>query len=77
MTQGIRVAPTAACQLPTDRPIVVAPDDVPALKAAISGLHARWEKGALDNGSLPPELKEQLSRRARSQEFAELLKDVA
>jgi biotin carboxyl carrier protein len=28
MTQGIRVAPTFACLLPSDRPIVVAPDDV-------------------------------------------------
>ena len=57
--------------------VVVAPDDVPALKAAITGLRARWEKGALENGSLPAELKEQLSRRTRSREFAELLKDVA
>jgi glycosyltransferase involved in cell wall biosynthesis len=59
-----------------DAGVVVAPDDVPALKAAISGLRARWEKGALENGSLPPELKEELSRRRRSQEFADLLKDV-
>jgi len=57
--------------------VVVAPDDVPALKAAISGLRARWEKGALENGSLPAELKDELSRRTRSQEFADLLKDVA
>ena len=27
MTQGIRVAPTLACLLPSDRPIVVVPDD--------------------------------------------------
>ena len=27
MTTGIRVAPTLACLLPSDRPIVVAPDD--------------------------------------------------
>src|SRR5262245_47162071 len=60
-----------------DAGVVVAPDDVPALKAAISGLRARWEKGALANGSLPPELKDELSRRTRSHEFAELLKDVA
>lgn len=59
-----------------DAGVVVAPDDVAGLKAAISGLRARWEKGALENLSMPSELKEQLSRRARSQEFAELLKDV-
>ena len=27
MTQGVRVAPTFACLLPSDRPVVVAPDD--------------------------------------------------
>jgi glycosyltransferase involved in cell wall biosynthesis len=59
-----------------DAGVVVAPDDVPALKAAISGLRARWEKGALEDGSLSPELKEELSRRRRSQEFADLLRDV-
>jgi glycosyltransferase involved in cell wall biosynthesis len=56
--------------------VVVGPDDVPALRAAIKGLRARWEKGVLENGSLPPELKEQLSRRARSREFANLLREV-
>jgi hypothetical protein len=60
-----------------DAGVVVAPDDVPALKAAISGLRARWEKGALENGSLSPELKDELSRRTRSQEFGALLEDVA
>ena len=60
-----------------DAGVVVAPDDVAALKTAITGLHARWEKGALDNGSLSPELREQLSRRTRSQEFATLLRSVA
>ncbi len=60
-----------------DAGVVVAPDDVPALRAAISGLRARWEKGALENGSLPPGLKDELSRRTRSREFADLLKDVA
>jgi glycosyltransferase involved in cell wall biosynthesis len=59
-----------------DAGVVVGPDDVPALRAAITGLRARWERGALENGTLPPDLKEQLSRRARSREFAELLRDV-
>jgi len=60
-----------------DAGVVVAPDDVAALKSAISGLRARWQKGALENGSLPQELKDELSRRTRSQEFADLLEDVA
>jgi len=57
--------------------VVVAPDDVPALKAAIDGLRTRWQRGALENGSLPPELKERLSRRTRSREFADVLEELA
>lgn len=59
-----------------DAGIVVAPDDVPGLRAAITGLQARWRAGALDGSSLTPELKEELSRRTRSREFAELLEEV-
>jgi glycosyltransferase involved in cell wall biosynthesis len=59
-----------------DAGVVVAPDDVAALTAAIEGLRARWKKGALANGSLSEELKERLSRRTRSKEFADLLQDV-
>jgi hypothetical protein len=50
---------------------------VPALTAGIQGLRKRWERGALENGSLAPELKERLSRRTRSQEFAKVLEEVA
>jgi glycosyltransferase involved in cell wall biosynthesis len=57
--------------------VVVAPDDVTGLKSAIEGLRARWEKGALDNGSLAPELRDELSRRTRSGEFAEVLRNVS
>jgi glycosyltransferase involved in cell wall biosynthesis len=53
--------------------VVVAPDDIAALRSAIAGLRARWQAGALDGGSLSPELREELSRRTRSGEFAELL----
>ena len=59
-----------------DAGVVVAPDDVAALKAAISGLRTRWERGALDSGSLSPELREQLSRRTRSREFAQVLRSI-
>jgi glycosyltransferase involved in cell wall biosynthesis len=60
-----------------DAGVVVAPDDVAALTAAIEGLRARWKKGALGNSSLSEELKERLSRRARSREFADLLQEVS
>jgi glycosyltransferase involved in cell wall biosynthesis len=59
-----------------DAGIVVAPDDVHALTAALDSLRSRWAKGGLANGSLSPELRESLSRRARSREFAELLEEV-
>ena len=59
-----------------DAGVVVAPDDVAALTAAIEGLRARWKKGALANGSLSEALKERLSRRTRSREFADLLREV-
>jgi hypothetical protein len=57
--------------------VVVAPDDVAGLTAAIEGLRARWKKGALVNGSLSEQLKERLSRRTRSREFADLLREIA
>jgi glycosyltransferase involved in cell wall biosynthesis len=60
-----------------DAGIVVPPDDVEALRAAITGLHARWRAGALDGAQLSPELREGLSRKTRSREFAELLRSVA
>ena len=60
-----------------DAGVVVAPDDVDALRTAINGLRARWQAGALNGAELGPELREELSRRARSREFAELLRSVA
>jgi hypothetical protein len=57
--------------------VIVPPDDVAALTAAIEGLRARWKRGALENGSLSEELKERLSRRTRSREFAGLLREIA
>jgi glycosyltransferase involved in cell wall biosynthesis len=60
-----------------DAGVVVPPDDVAALHAAITGLRARWQAGALDGGGLSSELRERLSRRTRSREFAELLRDIA
>jgi glycosyltransferase involved in cell wall biosynthesis len=59
-----------------DAGVVVAPDDVAGLRSAIAGLRARWEADALDGGRLSPELREGLSRRTRSREFAELLRSL-
>jgi glycosyltransferase involved in cell wall biosynthesis len=56
--------------------IVVAPDDVPAMREALRGLHARWRAGRLDGTSLRPEERERLSRAARAEELAELLQTL-
>ena len=52
------------------------PDDVAAISAAIEGLRARWQAGALDGSGLPAELRETLSRRTRSREFADVVRSV-
>lgn len=56
--------------------IVVAPDDVPGIRAGLEGLVARWKAGALDGTALSPELHERLSRRARAEELAELVRSL-
>ncbi len=56
--------------------VVAAPDDVDALRAAIVGLHARWKRGELGWTLLPPDLRDRLSRRARVEELATLLREV-
>jgi glycosyltransferase involved in cell wall biosynthesis len=60
-----------------DAGVVVAPDDVAALRDAIAGLRARWQAGVLDGAGLSPELREGLSRRTRSKEFADVLRSLA
>jgi glycosyltransferase involved in cell wall biosynthesis len=56
---------------------VVAPvDDVDALRAALVELHARRQRGELP-ATLPPEVRERLSRRTRVAELAELVREVA
>jgi glycosyltransferase involved in cell wall biosynthesis len=53
--------------------IVVAPDDVRALREALAGLVARWRAGALNGTVLDDALRDRLSRRKRVEELAELL----
>ncbi|HYX88427.1 MAG TPA: glycosyltransferase family 4 protein [Gaiellaceae bacterium] len=54
--------------------LVVPPDDVDALREAITDLYARWRSGELDGQfALSPALRDRLSRRKRAEELAELL----
>jgi glycosyltransferase involved in cell wall biosynthesis len=56
--------------------VVASPDDVPALRDALAGLHARWKAGTLDGTPLAPEQRDRLSRAARVEELAELLRSL-
>jgi glycosyltransferase involved in cell wall biosynthesis len=57
--------------------VVVGSDDVQATREALRGLHARWRAGRLDGTALAPAERERLSRAARAEELAELLRSVA
>jgi glycosyltransferase involved in cell wall biosynthesis len=56
--------------------VVAAPDDVGALREALVGLHARWRAGELDGTPLSPAQRERLSRAARVEELADLLRSL-
>ena len=56
--------------------VVVPPDDVDALKAALVELEGRFRDGGLPDVELPEEAHERLSRRARCEETAELLRSL-
>ena len=50
--------------------MIVAPDDVDAIEAALRDLHARWQAGSLADTPLSPELRTKLDRRTRAEELA-------
>jgi glycosyltransferase involved in cell wall biosynthesis len=60
----------------TDAGIVVPPDDVPAIRAGLEELHARFAANGLPDVELPPEVRRRLSREARVEEVAELLRSI-
>ncbi len=57
--------------------VVVAPDDVDGMTAALHDLHARWQAGALDAPPLSDEWRDKVSRESRVDEFAQLLEGLA
>jgi glycosyltransferase involved in cell wall biosynthesis len=56
---------------------IVAPDDVAGLTAALAELERRWRAGELDGAPLSEDSRRRLSRRARVEELAELLRSLA
>ena len=57
--------------------VVVAPDDVAGLRAALEDLHGRFASGGLPDVELSDDTRERLSREARVEELAELLREIA
>jgi glycosyltransferase involved in cell wall biosynthesis len=57
--------------------VVVAPDDVDGMTAALRELHAKWKAGALDGTPLSEEWRDKVSRRTRVEELAQLLERLA
>ncbi len=56
--------------------VVVAPDDVEGLRAALEGMHARFREGGLPAVRLDTAVRRRLSREARVEELAELLREL-
>ena len=57
--------------------VVVAPDDVDAIEAALRDLHARWRAGELGGAPLVPSLRDELDRRTRAKDLARFLQRIA
>ena len=60
----------------TNQGVVASPDDPAAIRAALEGLHARWQAGELDGTLLDAATRRRLSREARVEELAELLRTL-
>jgi glycosyltransferase involved in cell wall biosynthesis len=56
--------------------VIAPPDDPAAIRAALEGLHARWQAGELDGTPLDDATRRRLSREARVEELAELLRSL-
>ena len=57
--------------------VVAAPEDVEGIRDALLELHSRYADGGLPPVELDPSDEERLSRRARVEELAELVREVA
>jgi glycosyltransferase involved in cell wall biosynthesis len=56
--------------------VVVAPDDVDGIRTALAGLESDWREGRLNGTPLSDEWRRRLSRRTRTEEYAEFLREV-
>jgi glycosyltransferase involved in cell wall biosynthesis len=56
--------------------VIAPPDDVPAIREALEGLHSRWRAGDLDGTPLDAQTRRRLARETRVEELAELLRSL-
>ncbi len=56
--------------------VVVAPDDVDGIGAALADLHARWQAGTLDAAPLSAQWRHKVSRRTRVEDLVRVLEQV-
>ena len=56
--------------------VVVAPDDVDGMVAALRDFHEQWQSGTLDAPALSDEWRTKVSRRSRVQDFAYVLEGL-
>jgi glycosyltransferase involved in cell wall biosynthesis len=57
--------------------VVVAPEDVDGIASALTALEREWREGRLNGKPLSDAWKQRLSRRTRTEEYAEFLRRVA
>jgi len=57
--------------------VVVAPDDIEGMRAALADLDTRFQAGTLDGTPLSDEWRDRLSRRTRVEELADLVRSLA
>jgi glycosyltransferase involved in cell wall biosynthesis len=57
--------------------VLVGPDDVDGMTAALRDLHAQWKAGTLVGSPLSEEWRDKVSRQARVEELAQLLESLA
>ena len=56
--------------------VIAPPDDVPAIREALEGLHTRWRAGDLDGTPLDAKTRRRLARETRVEELADLLRSL-
>ncbi|MGH2994744.1 MAG: glycosyltransferase family 4 protein [Gaiellaceae bacterium] len=68
--------PAAELLRETGAGVIVSPDDADAIAGGLHSLVERWREGSLESVELAPELRDRLSRRARVEKLAGMLRSL-